>query len=671
MSKGVGKFEIVSKYKPSGDQPQAIAELVAGLGKGERIQTLLGATGTGKTFSVANVIEQVQRPTLVIAHNKTLAAQLCSEFREFFPHNAVEYFVSYYDYYQPEAYIPQTDTFIEKDSSINEEVNRLRHSATQAVLERRDVIIVASVSCIYGLGSPDAYKGARVWFHTGQVYDRDESIKRLVNMQFTRNDVALTLGTFRVKGDVLELQPRDEEIIYRIEWDFDEVSRISLVDPLTGEVLETRDEIIIFPASHFVTDPEVLENSLAAIEDEMRQQVKRFTKEGKLIEAQRIEQRTRFDLEMIREVGFCSGIENYSRWMDGREPGTAPNTLLDYFPDDFLIVVDESHQTIPQLHAMYAGDKRRKDTLIEFGFRLPSARDNRPLRWEEFEERIKQVVFISATPGPFERAQSTVIAEQVIRPTGLIDPEIVIRPTKGQVDDLIGEIKNRTEKGERVLVTTLTKKMSEDLTEYLVEIGTKVQYLHSDIQTLERTEILRDLRLGVYDVLVGINLLREGLDLPEVSLVAILDADKEGFLRSETSLVQTIGRAARNLGGQVIMYADRITGSMQRAIDETNRRREKQIAYNTANGITPTTVIKAVREVLESRKVAEAKQHYKIAPNSKAAETLPLDQLLLAVTDMEKEMKQAAKALDFEHAAQIRDEIGRLKKLLPATGGRR
>jgi len=664
MAKGSGKFELISKYTPSGDQPRAIASLVEGLQKGERIQTLLGATGTGKTFSVGNVIAQVQRPTLVIAHNKTLAAQLCSEFREFFPNNAVEYFVSYYDYYQPEAYIPQTDTFIEKDSSINEEIDRLRHSATQAVLERRDVIIVASVSCIYGLGSPEQYKGTVVWFHVGREYDRDEVLRRLVHMQFQRNDVALTRGTFRVKGDVLEVCPKDEEILYRIDFDWDTVRRISVIDQVTGEVLETREELSIFPASHFVTDPDKVESILAGIEAEMQEQVKRFQGEGKLLEAQRIEQRTRFDLEMIREVGFCSGIENYSRWFDGRAPGTPPNTLFDYFPDDMLLVVDESHQTIPQLHAMYAGDKRRKDTLVDFGFRLPSAKDNRPLRFEEFEQIFKQCIFISATPGPYERQHSARIAEQIIRPTGLIDPEIIIRPTKGQIDDLIGEIKRRTDRGERVLVTTLTKKMAEDLTEYLVEIGTKVQYLHSDVHTLERSEILRDLRLGIYDVVVGINLLREGLDLPEVSLVAILDADKEGFLRSETSLIQTIGRAARNVGGQVVMYADNVTGSMQRAIDETNRRREKQVAYNTEHGITPQTVIKAVRDVLESKKVAESKAYYKVATN-KAPETLPLDQLMLALADMEKEMKQAARNLDFEHAATLRDEMGRLKKLLP------
>ena len=664
-----GRFEIVSKFKPSGDQPQAIDKLVDGLNKGFKVQTLLGATGTGKTFTAASIIEKVQRPTLVIAHNKTLAAQLCSEFRDFFPNNAVEYFVSYYDYYQPEAYIPQTDTFIEKDSSINEEIDRLRHSATQAVLERRDVIIVASVSCIYGLGSPTEYKNQMVWFHTGQDYDRDELLRRLVRIQFTRNDVALTRGTFRVKGDTLELQPKDEEVLYRIEFDWDKVKRISALDPLTGELIETRDELTIFPATHFVTDPDQIENVLEGIEQEMLGQVKLFKDEGKLIEAQRIEQRTRFDLEMIREVGFCSGIENYSRWFDGRPPGTAPHTLFDYFPKDMLLVVDESHQTIPQLHAMFAGDKRRKDTLVEFGFRLPSARDNRPLRFEETEERINQVIFVSATPGPYERQHSEQIAEQIIRPTGLIDPEIVIRPTKGQIDDLISEIRKRTEKGERVIVTTLTKKMSEDLTEYLTEIGTKVQYLHSDIKTLERTEILRDLRLGIYDVVVGINLLREGLDLPEVSLVTILDADKEGFLRSETSLIQTIGRAARNVGGQVIMYADNITGSMARAIEETNRRRTKQVAYNMEHNITPQTIIKSIRDVLESKKVAETKSYYNVATN-KVPDTLPLDQIMLAVADMEKEMKQAARNLDFEQAAVMRDEISRLKKLLPVANKR-
>lgn len=663
-------FQVVSSYTPGGDQPTAIDGLVDGLNSGFRFQTLLGATGTGKTFSIANVIERVQRPTLVIAHNKTLAAQLCGEFRDFFPNNAVEYFVSYYDYFQPEAYIAQTDTYIEKDMSVNEEIDRLRHSATQSVLERRDVIIVASVSCIYGLGSPQDYKNMIVWFKRGQSYDRDEVLRRLVNIQFSRNDFALTRGTFRVLGDTLEIQPKDEEVVIRISFDWDDVRAISLIDQLTGETLEERDEITIFPASHFVSDPERMEVALAGIEAEMLESVRRFKSQDKLIEAQRIEQRTRFDLEMIRELGYCSGVENYSRWFDGRGPGTAPNTLLDYFPDDFLVVVDESHQTLPQIHAMFAGDKRRKDTLIEYGFRLPSASDNRPLRYQEWEETIGQCVFVSATPGPFERQNSERIVEQIIRPTGLIDPEIILKPSKGQIDDLVGEIRLRTERGERVIVTTLTKKMAEDLTDYLVDLAIKVQYLHSEVHTLERTEILRDLRLGVYDVIVGINLLREGLDLPEVSLVAILDADKEGFLRSDTALIQTIGRAARNVGGQVIMYADRITGSMERAMTETQRRREKQQAHNAVNGITPSTVIKAVREIIESKKVAEAKTHYK-ASSTKQPENMSLDQLMSTLVDMEKEMKQAARSLDFEHAAIIRDELARLKKLVPAEQRRK
>ena len=663
-------FQVVSSYTPGGDQPTAIDGLVDGLNAGFRFQTLLGATGTGKTFSIANVIQRVQRPTLVIAHNKTLAAQLCGEFRDFFPNNAVEYFVSYYDYFQPEAYIAQTDTYIEKDMSVNEEIDRLRHSATQAVLERRDVIIVASVSCIYGLGSPQDYKNMIVWFKRGQSYDRDEVLRRLVNIQFSRNDFALTRGTFRVLGDTLEIQPKDEEVVIRISFDWDDVRSISLIDQLTGETLEERDEITIFPASHFVSDPERMEVALAGIEAEMLESVKRFKAQDKLIEAQRIEQRTRFDLEMIRELGYCSGVENYSRWFDGRGPGTPPNTLLDYFPDDFLVVVDESHQTLPQVHAMFAGDKRRKDTLIEYGFRLPSAADNRPLRYQEWEEAIGQCVFVSATPGPFERQNSDRIVEQIIRPTGLVDPEIILKPSKGQIDDLIGEIRLRTEKGERVIVTTLTKKMAEDLTDYLVDLAIKVQYLHSEVHTLERTEILRDLRLGVYDVIVGINLLREGLDLPEVSLVAILDADKEGFLRSDTALIQTIGRAARNVGGQVIMYADKITGSMERAMTETQRRREKQMAHNAAHGITPSTVIKAVRQIIESKKVAEAKSHYK-ASSTKQPENMSLDQLMSTLVDMEKEMKQAARSLDFEHAAIIRDELARLKKLVPAEQRRK
>ncbi len=660
-----GEFQLVSKFQPAGDQPTAIAGLVEGLNRGEKFQTLLGATGTGKTFSIAQTIAAVQRPALVIAHNKTLVAQLCSEFRDFFPHNAVEYFVSYFDYYQPEAYIPSTDTFIEKDSQVNDEIDRLRHAATQAVLERRDVIIVASVSCIYGLGSPQNYKESTVWFNTGSEYDRDEILKRLVSLQFTRNDIALARATFRMKGDTLELMPKDEEIVYRVHFDWGLCTKIQTIDWLTGDILGEQESLQIFPATHFVSDPERIESILKEIQTEMESQKAKFESENKLIEAQRIEQRVKYDMEMIREIGFCSGVENYSRIFDGRPVGSSPHTLMDYFPDDFLVVIDESHQTIPQLNAMYAGDKKRKETLIEFGFRLPSAADNRPLRFQEFLERASQTILVSATPAAWEREHSGQIVEQIIRPTGLIDPEVQIRPIKGQIDDLINEIKIRTERGERVLVTTLTKKMAEDLTEYLVEIGSKVQYLHSGVHTLERSEILRDLRLGIYDVLVGINLLREGLDLPEVSLVAILDADKEGFLRSETSLIQTIGRAARNVGGQVLMYADNLTGSMRRAIDETNRRRARQSAYNVEHNITPTTVKKAIADVLAAKQVAEAKSYYKVATD-RAPETLPLDQLLLAVTDMEKEMKAAARNLDFEHAAQLRDEIGRLKKLLPS-----
>ncbi|MGO8669851.1 MAG: excinuclease ABC subunit UvrB, partial [Capsulimonadaceae bacterium] len=585
--------------------------------------------------------------------------------RGFFPDNRVEYFVSYYDYYQPEAYIPATDTFIEKDSAINDEIDRLRHSATQAVLERRDVIVVASVSCIYGLGAPEEYARIILTFRRGEEHDRNDVLRRLIDMQFTRNDLALTRSTFRVRGDTLELQPADEEIVIRVSFFGDEVEKITVVDPLTGEVTQQRDEVTIFPASHFVTSPERLEWAVAGIEQEMHDRIALFKQQGKLIEAQRIEMRTRFDLEMIREVGYCNGIENYSRWFDGREAGTAPNTLLDYFPKDWLLVIDESHQTLPQLHAMYNGDKARKDVLIEYGFRLPSAGDNRPLKFEEFEERVGQVIFVSATPGPYEKAHAAQTVRQIIRPTGLVDPDILIRPTGGQVDDLIGEIRTRVETGGRVLVTTLTKKMAEDLTHYLLDLNIKVQYLHSDIKTMQRTEILRDLRLGVYDVVVGINLLREGLDLPEVSLVAILDADKEGFLRSETSLIQTVGRAARNVGGQVIMYADTVTGSMQRAIDETDRRREVQTAYNVEHGITPQTVDKAIREVIESKKVSEQRAHYNVS-RSKDPAAMPLDQLMLALADIEKEMKQAAKALEFERAAQLRDELKDLKKFLPA-----
>jgi excinuclease ABC subunit B len=667
----MGQFQIVSDYTPGGDQPQAIAKLVEGLNKGHRYQTLLGATGTGKTFSIAQVIQAVQRPTLVFAHNKTLAAQLCSEFRDFFPNNAVEYFVSYYDYYQPEAYIPQTDTFIEKDSQINDEIDRLRHAATQAVLERRDVIVVASVSCIYGLGSPEEYQKIILAFQRGEQYERDDALRRLIDMQFTRNEMELKRGTFRVRGDTLEIQPADEEIIIRVEFFGDEVEKITLADPLTGEVIGARDQITIFPASHFVTSEDRLIRAMREIEEEMYDRIDYFKRNNQLIEAQRIEQRTKFDLEMMRELGFCSGIENYSRILDGRAPGSSPHTLLDYFPDDFLIIIDESHQTIPQIRGMYNGDKARKETLIEYGFRLPSAADNRPLKFQEFEERFGQAIFVSATPGPFEREKSEQIVEQIIRPTGLIDPEVVVKPTKGQIDDLLGEIRLRVEKEERVLVTTLTKKMAEDLTEYLEDLKIKVQYLHSDVKTLERTEVLRNLRLGVYDVLVGINLLREGLDLPEVSLVAILDADKEGFLRSETSLIQTIGRAARNVSGQVILYADNMTGSMERAITETNRRRAKQIAYNEEHGITPQTVKKAVRDLLRAEMIAEETAQYSttnaVARLKADPATMTLGQVEEVIASLEKEMKEASRALNFEYAAELRDEINELRKLAPKS----
>ncbi|MCS6776970.1 MAG: excinuclease ABC subunit UvrB [Chthonomonadaceae bacterium] len=667
----MSEFQLVAEYAPAGDQPQAIEMLVQGLNAGMRFQTLLGATGTGKTFTIAQTIARVQRPALVIAHNKTLAAQLCSEFREFFPHNAVEFFVSYYDYYQPEAYIPQTDTYIEKDAQINDEIDRLRHAATQAVLERRDVIVVASVSCIYGLGSPEEYRKIVLGFQRGEEVDREEALQRLIDMQFTRNQVGLTRGTFRVRGDVLEIQPADEEVIIRVEFFGDTVERITLVDPLTGEILGERGAITVFPASHFVTSEERLKRAMEAIEAELEQQVALFRRQGKLLEAQRLEQRTRFDLEMMRELGFCSGIENYSRHLDGRAPGTPPQTLLDYFPEDFVVVVDESHQTLPQLRGMYNGDRARKETLIEYGFRLPSAADNRPLKWHEFEARVKQAIFVSATPGPYERQHSAQIVEQIIRPTGLVDPEVIVRPTRGQIDDLIGEIRRRVEREERVLVTTLTKKMAEDLTEYLQDLKIRVHYLHSDIKTLERTEILRDLRLGVYDVVVGINLLREGLDLPEVSLVAILDADKEGFLRSETSLIQTIGRAARNVNGQVILYADHVTGSMERAIAETNRRREKQMAYNREHGITPQTVRKAVRERIQADLVAEPRASYgaegALERLRSAPEKMSLDQVEEVIASLEKEMKEAARALNFEYAAELRDEIQALRRLVPRS----
>jgi excinuclease ABC subunit B len=654
-------FKLVSDYRPSGDQPQAIDQLVAGLRRGDRYQTLLGVTGSGKTFTVAHVIEKVQRPTLVIAHNKTLAAQLCSEFREFFPHNAVEYFVSYYDYYQPEAYIPQTDTYIEKDSSINDEIDRLRHSATQAILERRDVIVVASVSCIYGLGSPEEYQQSNLTLRRGESRNRDLCLRLLVDMQFTRNDMALSRGTFRVRGDTLEVHPVDEEVIIRVEFFGDEVDRITRIDPLTGEVLEERERITIFPATHFVASWETIERALKTVEAELEERLEWFRKQGKLLEAQRLEQRTRYDMEMIREIGYCSGIENYSRHLDGRAPGTPPHTLLDYFPKDFLLVIDESHQTVPQLHGMYAGDMSRKSTLVDFGFRLPSCKDNRPLRFEEFEARIGQCIFVSATPGPYELAHSSQVVEQIIRPTGLVDPEVEVKSTKGQIDDLITQIQERVSRGERTLVTTLTKRMAEDLTEYLSDLGIKVHYLHSDIQTLTRTEILRDLRLGQYDVVVGINLLREGLDLPEVALVAILDADKEGFLRSETSLIQTMGRAARNVRGKVIMYADEVTDSMQRAIAETNRRRQRQIEFNQQHGIVPETVRKEVRDLLlPANQVAETVASYSAVPD---ISTMSPDHLSLLMANVEAEMRQAAKELRFEEAAVLRDRLRELKEM--------
>jgi len=654
-------FHLVSPFGPNGDQPQAIDKLIEGLERDDRMQTLLGVTGSGKTFTVANAVARLNRPALVIAPNKTLAAQLCEEFRALFPENAVEYFVSYYDYYQPEAYIPQSDTYIEKDSAINEEIDRLRHSATQSVLERRDVIVVASVSCIYGLGSPEDYQKMSVQLTVGEEHVRNDILHRLVDLQFKRNDISLERGTFRVRGDVLEVHAVDTKQVTRVEMFGDTIERITIIDPLTGEVLEEPEQADIFPATHYATDPEKIEEALQAIEAELQERYDWFIARGKLLEAQRIMQRTRYDLEMIREVGYCNGIENYSRHFDGRKPGQPPFTLLDYFPKDFVCIIDESHQTVPQLHGMYAGDRSRKESLVEFGFRLPCAFDNRPLTFEEFENRIGQVLFTSATPGPYERERSAQIVEQIVRPTGLIDPEIQVRPTRGQVDDLLGEIKARVERGERALVTTLTKKMAEDLTDYLIELEMKVHYLHSDLQTFTRSEILRDFRLGVYDVVVGINLLREGLDLPEVTLVAILDADKQGFLRSETSLVQTIGRAARNVNGIVIMYADEVTESMQKSISETNRRRAVQVAYNEEHGITPTTIVKDVRELLTAGMVAEEEPEYYVGDESGKS----LDDQL---ADLEKKMLDAAKALKFEEAAQLRDKIIMLQGKSPQQG---
>ncbi|ACL75767.1 excinuclease ABC, B subunit [Ruminiclostridium cellulolyticum H10] len=655
----MNKFEVISEYKPMGDQPKAIAKLSKGILEGQKHQTLLGVTGSGKTYTMAKVIEQVQKPTLVIAHNKTLAAQLCSEFKEFFPNNVVEYFVSYYDYYQPEAYIPSTDTYIEKDSSINEEIDKLRHSATAALFERRDVIIVASVSCIYGLGDPEDYTDLMLSLRVGMQKDRDDVIKKLVDIQYERNEIDFRRGRFRVRGDVLEIFPANSsEKVLRVEFFGDEIERITEVDYLTGEIVGTRDHIAVFPASHYATSRHKMDRAMVTIEKELEERLEQFKMEDKLLEAQRLEQRTRYDLEMMSEIGFCQGIENYSRHISGREAGSSPYTLMDYFPDDYLLVIDESHVTVSQVGAMYNGDRSRKESLVEYGFRLPSAFDNRPLKFHEFEERVNQVVYVSATPANYEREHSTQIVEQIIRPTGLIDPEITVKPVKGQIDDLIGEINMRAEKHQRVLVTTLTKKMAEDLTDYMKELDIRVKYLHSDVVTFERMEIIRDLRLGVFDVLIGINLLREGLDIPEVSLVAILDADKEGFLRSETSLIQTIGRAARNSEGMVIMYADNITGSMQRAISETNRRRQIQMDYNEKHGIVPTTIQKSVRNVLEATKVAEEEDKYY---TEKKATQMSEQELENLIAKLQKEMKQAAADLQFERAAELRDKIELLR----------
>ena len=655
------RFELVSNYQPQGDQPKAIEQLVKGIGEGKKHQTLLGATGTGKTFTISNVIKEVNKPTLVIAHNKTLAGQLYSEFKEFFPNNAVEYFVSYYDYYQPEAYVPQTDTFIEKDASINDEIDKLRHSATSALFERKDVIIVASVSCIYGLGSPEEYRELVLSLRTEMEIERNELLRKLVDIQYARNDIDFQRGTFRVRGDVVEIFPasRDEHCI-RVEFFGDEIERIREVDALTGEILGEREHIAIFPASHFVTREEKMKKAIINIEAELEERLKVLRDEGKLLEAQRLEQRTKYDLEMMREMGFCSGIENYSRHLTLRPAGSTPYTLLDYFPDDFLMVIDESHVTIPQVRGMYNGDQARKQVLVDHGFRLPSALDNRPLRFEEFEKHIHNIVYVSATPGPYEIEHTPEMVEQIIRPTGLLDPIIDVRPIEGQIDDLIGEIRQRIDRNERVLVTTLTKKMSEDLTDYLKEIGIKVTYLHSEIKTLERIEIIRDLRLGKHDVLVGINLLREGLDIPEVSLVAILDADKEGFLRSERSLIQTIGRAARNADGRVIMYADKITNSMEIAINETKRRREQQEAFNRKHGITPKTINKKIRDVIRATYAAEDQEEYKVKEEPKLSKMTKKEREKV-IAQMEHDMKEAAKALDFERAAELRDLLLELK----------
>lgn len=652
------EFDLVSKYQPAGDQPEAIHQLVDGVVGGKKAQILLGATGTGKTYTISNLIKEVNKPTLIIAHNKTLAGQLYGEFKDFFPNNAVEYFVSYYDYYQPEAYVPSSDTYIEKDSSVNDEIDKLRHSATSSLLERNDVIVVASVSCIFGLGSPIEYARQVVSLRVGMEKSRDQLLKELIEIQFERNDIDFQRGRFRVRGDVVEIFPasRDERAL-RIEFFGDEIDRIREVDALTGEIMSDTEHVSIFPATHFVTNEDHMEHAIASIQSELDERLKVLRAENKLLEAQRLEQRTNYDIEMMREMGYTSGIENYSRHMDGRKEGEPPYTLLDFFPDDFLIVIDESHVTMPQVRGMYNGDRARKQMLVDYGFRLPSALDNRPLRLEEFEKHVNQIVYVSATPGPYEYDQTDTVIQQIIRPTGLLDPVIEVRPIMGQIDDLVGEINERVERNERVFVTTLTKKMSEDLTDYFKELGIKVKYLHSDIKTLERTEIIRDLRLGEFDVLVGINLLREGLDVPEVSLVAILDADKEGFLRSERSLVQTIGRAARNSEGKVIMYADKMTDSMQRAIDETARRRSIQEAYNEEHGIVPKTIIKEIRDLIAITKVAEETGEY----TTTSYEELSREEKATLLLKLEKEMKDAAKALDFETAANLRDTILELK----------
>ncbi|NLB81049.1 MAG: excinuclease ABC subunit UvrB [Clostridiaceae bacterium] len=651
-------FSVVSDYKPQGDQPQAIDMLAQGIIKGYREQTLLGVTGSGKTFTIANVIEKVQKPTLVLAHNKTLAAQLCSEFKEFFPNNAVEYFVSYYDYYQPEAYIPSKDTYIEKDSSINDEIDKLRHSATSSLFERDDVIIVASVSCIYGLGDPDDYKNLVLSLRTGNIYDRDDVLKKLIEIQYERNDINFTRGKFRVRGDVVEIFPANQsEKAVRVEFFGDEIERITEINVLTGEIIGSRNHVAVYPNSHYVTTKEKMDKAIEQIREEMQQREKYFYDKGSFIEAQRIKERTSYDIEMLQEVGFCQGIENYSRIISGRAPGSAPFTLIDYFPKDFLLVVDESHVTIPQFRGMYNGDRSRKTSLVDYGFRLPSAYDNRPLNFDEFNQRINQVIYVSATPAEYEKGNSTQIVEQVTRPNGLVNPEITVLPVKGQIDDLYGEIIKTTERGERVLVTTLTKKMAEDLTDYFEQMGVKVRYMHSEIDTIERMEIIRDLRTGVFDVLIGINLLREGLDLPEVSLVAILDADKEGFLRSETALIQTVGRAARNIQGRVIMYADTMTQSMQKAISETNRRRQRQMEHNEKHGITPKSIIKSVRDIIEATKQEKEVKVADVAVTDIAGE-------IKRLTD---EMQLAAYELHFEHAAMLRDRIRQLQQQLNAN----